>query len=122
MLCEVIVLMREGKRLKKEELAEPMLALLEVQACTPAPTEARRYGRVANLYAKAGKAKAIFASLLDPELVRTTSDGFVLCGNEVFMTDQGKREVLQMWLCRPAGGKQVPLPGFFGSLSVFAPP
>ena len=120
MLCEVIILMRDGKRLKKQELAKPILTFLEVRAWNSHLPDMRRHIRVANLYVMAGKAKATTASIFDPEVVTTTADGFVLRGNEVVMTVTRKREVEQMWLCRPTTGNELPLPAFTGSVSGFA--
>ena len=120
MLCEVTILMRDGKRLKKQELAKPIRTFLEVRAWDSHLPDIRRHVRVANLYVMAGKAKAITASIFDPGVVTTTADGFVLRGNEVVMTDQRKKEVEQMWLCRPVGGNELPLPAFTGSVSGFA--
>lgn len=120
MLCEVTILMRNGKRLKKQELAKPIRTFLEVRSWDSHLPDIQRHVRVANLYVMAGKAKAITASIFDPEVVTTTADGFVLRGKEVVMTDQRKKEVEQMWLCRPAGGNELPLPAFTGSVSGFA--
>ena len=120
MLCEVTTLMRDGKRLKKQELAKPILTFFEVRAWNSHLPDIRRHVRVANLYVMAGKAKAITASIFDPEIVTTTADGFVLRGNEVVVTDMRKREVEQMWLCRPTAGNELPLPAFTGSVSGFA--
>lgn len=120
MLCEVTILMRDGKRLKKQELAKPILTFLEVRGWNSHLPDMRRHVRVANLYVMAGKAKGITASIYDPEVVTTTADGFVLRGYEVVVTDKGKREVEQMWLCRPTGANELPLPAFTGSVSGFA--
>ena len=120
MLCEVTILMRDGKRLKKQELAKPILTFLEVRNWNSHLPDIRRHARVANLYVKAGKAKAITASIFDPEVVTTTADGFVLRGNEVVLTEKRKKEVEQVWLCRPTAGNELPLPAFTGPISGFA--
>lgn len=120
MLCEVTILMRDGMRLKKQELAKPILTFLEVRNWKLHVPDMRRHVRVANLYVNAGKAKGITGSIFDPEVVTTTADGFVFRGYEVVLTDNGKREVVQMWLCRPTRGNELPLPAFNGSVSGFA--
>ena len=120
MLCEVTILMREGKRLKKQELVKPILTFFEVRSWSSHLPDIRRHVRVANLYVMAGKAKAITASIFDPEVVTTTADGFVLRGTEIVVNDKRKQEVVQMWLCRPTGGSELPLPAFNGSVSGFA--
>lgn len=99
----VVKLRREGAKIGKEELAEsvPLVGDLEISDW-PKGNSAKRILRKAELMERTASWKrGLLRPLFDPVIIRMTERWFVLRGYEINSDQTGTREYMQEWLVRP---------------------
>lgn len=103
--CEVVLLRRNGMRLRQQDLAEPVRGLVRTQWLTSSS-----FGRpimTADLVVPSGVAayRSVLQSLLDVRLEAITAGYIALAGTELMTVDGRMFEYRQVWRCTPITGQ-----------------
>jgi hypothetical protein len=101
MYCEVTLLRRSGRKLKRHELGAPLQGDLTFDEM-PQPTKAfPRAMRVLNLYEPFGMNKRTAMTLMEPQFAGIEGQAICFKGVELVPREDGIYEHAQAWLVTP---------------------
>ena len=100
MQCQVVLLRRDGVRLKRAEWGEALHGHLEVRDW-PSGSSFKRPVRIAELWSGPVDYPRthLTVPIFDPVLLRLRNDSFILSGTELQTHEGRTAEHVQMWLC-----------------------
>lgn len=101
MFCEVTLLRRQGRRLKRTDLATPVRGQLRMAEIEQSPKVWPRAMRVLNLIQVNGLTSRTAIALVEPQFAGVTQDALCFKGIELENRSDGMYEHAQVWLVRP---------------------